>query len=57
MFKYEQAGPDGAKVMKNLALGWPWFAPLGMSIMIIAGITLQSGKIAETDPDAQIGKT
>jgi len=57
MFKYEQAGPDGAKIMKNLELGWPWFAPLGMSIMIIAGITLQSGRIAETDPDAQIGKT
>jgi len=27
-----------------------------MSIMILAGVILQSGKIAETDPDAQLGR-
>ncbi|HRR98896.1 MAG TPA: hypothetical protein P5128_01470 [Candidatus Sumerlaeia bacterium] len=40
----------------HLTIGWPWFSVLGMSIMILAGVILQSGKIAETDPDAQLGR-
>lgn len=51
LFTYNEDG-----VVKHLTVGWPWFATLGMSIMILAGITLQSGRIAETDPDAQIGR-
>jgi len=55
LFKYTDV-VDGVGVKKNLSIGWPWFASLGMSIMVLAGVIFQSGKIAADDPDAQIGR-
>lgn len=56
LFKYSSLNEKGEMILKNLTLGWPWFAPLGMVIMISAGMLMQSGKIAATDPDSQVGR-
>jgi len=55
LFKYTEI-VDGAEVKRNLVIGWPWFASLGMSIMVLAGVILQSGRIAANDPDTLIGR-
>ncbi len=49
LYKYDDVNAAGEVIRRNLTLGWPWYAPLGMTIMIIAGVALQSGRIMEQE--------